>query len=89
MPLRITGLALVIVMQHSRYNVYPKNRITNVEATVVLKLNQGTRREMDVIFRGCPFFVTFFWQAKKVKDNHFTSLGLTPNSSLKHLLKYV
>jgi len=43
----------------------PKSRITNAEATVVQKLNQGTIPQSGCNRLGVPFFGYFFGQAKK------------------------
>ena len=46
-----------------------KSRITNAEATVVQKLNQGTNpKSGSNRFRG-PFFVTFLGKQKSKEEN--------------------
>ncbi len=45
-------------------NIKPKNRITNVQATVVQKLNQGTIPQSGCYRLRAPFLV-LFWRSKK------------------------
>jgi hypothetical protein len=51
------------------------SRITDVQATVVQKLNQGTIRQRDVILCRAPFLV-LFWKSKKEQEESRLQLYL-------------